>query len=294
MILLGNPYAIKNGVVHWGRHPVAQADPATFQHLGGDWGRDARHVFVQAKPKKIDITTFQYLNPVFVKDGDKAYDWEGAIKGADATTFEVLDPGIFIAEEIATKSWARGYARDCNAVYFHDQMFGRATAVRGADPATFVSLRNDFGYDSESVWYQKARLQKADPKSWVYLGRLWSMDRERIYYAEREVPGVDRKSFTVVNAPTIGNLASDCERFFDADRPIDEQEFWKRVSENFADFEIWFRVAFHRIRNTCTTCNGSGDCNCKRKGGGSDTASCARCGGTGKCHLCKGEGRVRV
>lgn len=293
MILLGNPYAIKNGVVHWGQQPVAQADPATFQHLGGDWGRDARHVFVQANPKRIEIATFQYLNPVFVKDGNNAYDWEGTIKGADAKTFEVLDPGIFVAEEITTKAWARGYARDCNTVYFHDQMFGRATALRGADPATFVSLRNDFGYDSKSVWCQKSRLPKADPKSWVYLGRLWSIDRDRIYYAEREVTGIDRKSFTVVNAPTIGNLASDCQGFFDADRPIGEQEFWTRISENFATFENWFRVAFHRIRNTCTTCNGSGDCYCKRKGD-SDTASCARCNGTGKCHICKGEGRVRV
>src|SRR5690349_4086692 len=75
MILLGNPYTIKNGIVHWGRHPVPQADPATFQHLGGDWGWDARHVFVQAKAKKIDVATFEYLNPVFVKDANNAYDW---------------------------------------------------------------------------------------------------------------------------------------------------------------------------------------------------------------------------
>ena len=104
MILLGNPYAIKNEIVHWASHPVVQADPATFQHLGGDWARDARHVFVQGKPKKIDIATFEYLNPVFVKDNDNAYDWEGSIKGADAKTFEVLDPGIFITEEITTRA----------------------------------------------------------------------------------------------------------------------------------------------------------------------------------------------
>lgn len=292
MILLGNPFAIKNGIVYWGRHPVPHADAATFQHLGGGWGRDVQHVYLQSKSKKIDITTFQYLNPVFVKDANNAYDWEGAIRGADPKTFETLDPGVFVSEEITTNCWARGYARDSNAVYFHDQMFGRATALRGADPATFVSLRNDFGYDSKSVWCQKSRLPKADPKTWVYLGRLWSMDRERIFYAEREVVGIDRKSFTVVHAPTIGNFSTDCERFFDADRPIDEQEFWKRVFENFSGFENWLQIAYHRIRNTCTTCDGSGDCYCKRKGE-SDSGPCARCSGSGKCHVCKGLGRIR-
>ena len=243
-----NPYTIKNGVVHWRHYPIARADPTTFQHLGGDWGRDERHVFVQAKSKKVDVGTFQYLNPVFTKDEENAYDWEGPIKGADAKTFEVLDPGVFVDAEITTRAWARGYARDGKAVYFHDQMFGRAAAVRGADPATFVSLRNDFGYDSKNVWWQKSRLPKADPKTWVYLGRLWSLDKERMYYAHVEVLGIDRKSFTVVNAPTIGNLACDCNRFFDASRPIDEEEFWRRVSENFASFENWFRVAYHGVR----------------------------------------------
>ena len=145
MNIFRNPYTIKNGVVHWGRHPVANADPTTFEHLGGDWGRDEKRVFVQDTRKKVDIATFKYLNPVFAKDGDSVYDWDGKIKGADAKTFDVLDPGIFVdSEDITTKTWARGYARDCRAVYYHDQMTGRASALRRADPDTFVSLRNDF------------------------------------------------------------------------------------------------------------------------------------------------------
>jgi hypothetical protein len=79
------------------------------------------------------------------------------------------------------------------------------------------------------------------------------MDRDRIYYGATEVPDIDRERFTVVHAPTIGNLATDGKRFFDAHRPIDEQEFWKRVSENFAAFENWFRIAYHNIRGTRTT-----------------------------------------
>lgn len=255
MILLGNPYTIKNGVVHWGRHPVPQADPETFQHLGGSWARDLRQVFVHDKPKKIDIATFEYLNPVFVKDARNAYDWEGSIKGADARTFETT------------------------------------RALRGADPRTFVSLRNNFGYDSKNIWCQKTKLPRADAKTWVCLGRWWSMDRDRIFYGATEVPGIDRTSFTVVAAPTGPNLATDGDRFFTGNRVIPEEEFWSRISEDFARFETWFRARYHGIRKTCTTCSGSGDCYCKRKEEPSE--SCARCNGSGKCHLCNGVGRVR-
>jgi hypothetical protein len=289
MILLGNLYEIKNGVVQWNGYPIPRADPATFQHLGGSWGRDARHVFVHNNVKKIDLATFQYLNPVFVKDANNAYDWEGTIKGADAKTFEVLDPGIRVDEKLTTAVWACGFARDCNAVYFHDQMTGRASAVRGADPATFVSLRNGYGIDSKSVWGGDLRLPKADPKTWLYLGRGWSMDCERVYCGGSEAPGIDRERFTVVAAPTIALYATDCKRFFENHRPIEEQEFWQKLSENFSSFEKWFRVAYEKIRNTCTTCGGSGDCVCKRKGH-TDTSSCTHCSGSGKCRVCDGAG----
>ena len=266
MILLGNRYTVKKGIVHWRFHPVPQADPATFRHLGGDWGQDAKRVFVQNKVKKLDFATFQYMNPVYTKDVNNLYDWEGAIKGADAETFEVLDAGVIIAAEITSRAWACGYARDRNAVYFHDQMFGRATALRGADPATFVSLRNRYGHDAESVWFDKSRIPKANPKTWVHLGRGWSIDGERVFYGTTEVAGVDAGSFTVVAAPTVSNLAADCQRFYENHLPIPESEFWKEVSENFTAFENRLRVAYQRLRNTCTTCSGSGDCFCKRKG----------------------------
>jgi hypothetical protein len=291
MIMLGNRYTIKEDGVYWGTYAVPRADPATFQHLGGDWGRDANNIFVQFKTKKIDVATFNYLNSVYVKDANSVYDWEGVLKGADAESFETLDPGVIIPFDIATEARARGYARDRNSVYYHDQAFGRATALRGADPKSFVSLRNDYGFDSKSVWYQKARLPKSDPKTWIYIGQQWSMDRDRIYYVDREVAGVNRNSFTVVPAPTIGNYATDGDQFFSADQLIVEDEFWSKITKDFAAFESWFRSAFHRIRKTCTYCNGSGDCYCKRKGE-IDTVSCARCSGSGKCHVCRGKGRT--
>jgi hypothetical protein len=42
---------------------------------------------------------------------------------------------------------------------------------------------------------------------------------------------------------------------------------------------------------TCIHCNGSGDCYCKRKGK-TTPDQCPRCEESGKCHVCKGTGRV--
>jgi hypothetical protein len=41
----------------------------------------------------------------------------------------------------------------------------------------------------------------------------------------------------------------------------------------------------------CTYCNGSGDCFCRRKGT-VIAEECARCDGSGKCHVCQGSGRL--
>lgn len=241
-------YELKNGQVYWNGGPVKQADSSSFQALGGPWGRDASHVFVQGTPRRgLDLATFELLNPVYAKDAHSVYDWEGTIKDADPATFKVLDPGIVAEESISTKFWFRGYARDAKAVYYHDQMVGRATRIRGADLESFVSLRNDYGFDEQGVWCQKTRLPKADPSTWIYLGRLWSRDDKRMYYAEREVRDIDQARFSIVNAPTIGSYALDGRRYFFSDREITEDKFWSSISADFASFEQWFQVARQRI-----------------------------------------------
>jgi hypothetical protein len=56
--------------------------------------------------------------------------------------------------------------------------------------------------------------------------------------------------------------------------------------------EIKLQKEIERQRGRiCHYCRGSSDCYCKRKGGG-DSDQCARCNGSGKCHACKGTGRL--
>jgi hypothetical protein len=45
----------------------------------------------------------------------------------------------------------------------------------------------------------------------------------------------------------------------------------------------------HSVAGSCSYCQGSGECYCKRRRPGS-TDECPRCQGSGKCHVCRGEG----
>ncbi len=232
-------YVIRDGVVFWRHYAVAHADPASFQALGGDWGVDRQSVFVQDRRKKIDRSTFRYLNPLFVLDQKAVYDWNGPIKGADPASFVALDPGIEPGYDILQETWNRGYGRDSRQVYYHDQMVGRAAVVRGADPSSFQSFRNGYGSDAVSVYFGKARLKHSHPATWVYLGRGYSADRDRIFYCERELVGIDRAAFTVVGLPTSANYATDGTRWFENDREIPAKQFLGEMKSSIEVLGKW-------------------------------------------------------
>jgi hypothetical protein len=233
-------YTIREGVVYWRHHPINDADPVTFQALGGNWGVDCKAVFGQNKKKKIDRTTFRFLNPVFVVDAKAVYDLSGPIKGADPTSFEALDPGIETDWDILQETRNRGYGRDRRQVFYDDQMAGRATAIRGADPASFRSFRNGYGMDLESIYYGKARIKNSDPSSWTFLGRCYCADKERIFYCEREMAGVERARFTVIGLPTSGNYATDGKRWFENDVEIPAKDFLDKIEDTIEIFGGWF------------------------------------------------------
>ena len=217
------------GWVVW-RGIEMDADPDTFVALSNCWGVDAEAVYVQDSRKRIDRASFRLLNPVFAVDRTAAYDWEGRIKGADPKSFETIDSGVVQTEDdLLPGVDYKGYARDRSQVYFHDQMEGRAGAIKSADVKTFRSFGNGYGADANSVYLGKAKVPKADPETWVYLGRNYSMDNARVWFLNREIKGVQRSTFCVVNLPHHQSFATDGLTCFKQDRKVTEAEFHKDV-----------------------------------------------------------------
>ena len=212
------------------------ADPSSFVALTDTWGFDDQSVFVQHRRKRnIDRASFRLLNPVFAVDCNAVYDWSGAVKQADAKSFEVLDSGIVAQQELMTDLDFMSYAIDQKYVWFHEQMYGRATAIKSADRTTFQSFRNGYGADVNCVYWGKRKLPKSDPSTWLALGNGYSMDHRRVWFQNRVLSPVQRHRFLVVNVPTIPSLATDGDRFFANDATITQTEFERELSQAAQD-----------------------------------------------------------
>lgn len=224
-------YEVNEDVVTW-RGYETDADPATFVALTDAWGIDDDAVYVQySRRRKIDRGSFRLLNPVFGVDKHAVYEWRGAIKNADPRSFEALDAGTVVSDsELLSEIVYVSYARDKQSVWFQDQMAGRASALKSADPATFQSFRNGYGADATTVYYGKLKLNNSDPASWIYLGRGFSMDHARVWFLNRELKGVRRENFFVVKLPTTMGLATDGNRWFRNDSEIEEAQFAKLLA----------------------------------------------------------------
>ena len=246
---LENPYKIKDNYVYWGSSKIKDADVDSFIHLGGDWGKDGKSIYCQGSRKKLDYASFEYLNPVYVKDKNGVYDWEGLIKKADPLTFKVLDSGYHTSFSIYSQIWIGGYAKDDNQVYYHEQMEGRATAIRGANPTSFISFGNGFGKDNSFVYQEKIKIKKADPDTWAYIGRGYSFDSQRIFYLDRELPvKVNRGTFTVIYGIN-GNYATDGTSFFDNDKKIKKDKFLTKIEDQTNVVNNWFNYEKAQLNN---------------------------------------------
>lgn len=73
---------------------VEKADPATFQQVDADWGKDKQTHFYRYRPLEVDYGSFQLLNNYFAFDKDSAYfHFQGRFESfqADRASFEKVD-----------------------------------------------------------------------------------------------------------------------------------------------------------------------------------------------------------
>lgn len=220
-------------VCYMGR-PLRGADPKTFEVLFGCYARDARSVFFhEIRSQKIDRATFRVLNANFGVDATHAYFVVTPIPGADPKTFRVLDSSY-----IPCLDWFSngGYAADANSVWFAGDGIYR---IKNADPKTFVSLGNGFGYDGERAYYERAMLSGADRPTWrVWRGNL-SVDKDSVFFTNKRVDGVDRLSIWLLAAE---GCFMDRHRVYCNGRPISVKEYielLKHPAENCAWERKW-------------------------------------------------------
>ncbi len=231
MDTIGGTYSREGQQVHWRGRPIAGADPDSFEPLNDVWSRDAARVYCQDKRMKADRATFSALSRIYAKDKDHVYEYSRVVRGADASSFEVLRP----EPEPEDESLCREYARDREYVYHKVLTVGKVSVVRGACPTTFRAAGCGFGLDREAVFFELYRLPKCDPASWRHLGSGYSRDRERVYYGQRLIVGADAATFEVLPGGLFGVWARDARRFYELGIAAEPAKYW----EGFRAFTIF-------------------------------------------------------
>ncbi|HEY5912344.1 MAG TPA: DKNYY domain-containing protein, partial [Verrucomicrobiae bacterium] len=226
-------WAVDSKHVFYMGRPLPGADPKTFEVLLGNYARDARGVFFGPfRSRKIDHATFRVLNANFGVDSSRAYFVITPIRGAAAERFRVLDASL-VAEASGVFLQA-GYAADATSVWFASG--AGIYRIPSADPGTFVSLANRFGYDREHVYFEHSTLPGADPTTWRVWRGLLSVDKKSVFYTNKRIAGVDRVSIRLLSADgtfmdrhRVYSSGKACLR--DPDDPLGGKAFDKLLDE---------------------------------------------------------------
>jgi len=212
---------------------IPNADPATFQAIGGMYLKDKNNVFTyscfgEGSPycvsilKNADVKTFTALSNFLAKDFSHVFYYEEIIQNADPNTLVIASyqPGpklnsdlIFLkdkkyvyyvqartraevlpnADPATFEPLSWYYSKDAKNVYFFTDI------VLNADPATFELLKEIYyGKDNKNVYFHEKIIQGADPKTFISLGGSYFKDSTSVYKEGVKIPNTDPQTFKVL------------------------------------------------------------------------------------------------
>lgn len=180
---------------------IPGADPATFTVLDFNLAKDAKGVWRTDVPiKGADAATAQVVNPGWVwKDRRAVYYQFTLLNGADPSTFQHLSQAFY---------------RDAKYVYWS------TTRLAGADVNTFRTFGNDTPYaaDQRHVWSGDTRMPSIDPGSFRLLHNHVFADKQGVYVTGRALPIIDADTTTFRKVAELDAEGWGCVLFRDAGR----------------------------------------------------------------------------
>jgi hypothetical protein len=173
---------------------IAAADPTSFKAFDTSYAKDKANAYFDGKPiTGADATTFDVLDPnTFAKDRNHVYHLDRPVSD-DPAHFQLLDGGL---------------SRDSAAVYWTD---GR---VLSDDPSHFAIISNTDHYlftkDSRTVHVNGNPIADADPATFRVLREAYAQDATHVFYFADRIAGADLASFH----PLDGPYATDVHRVY--------------------------------------------------------------------------------
>ena len=155
-------------------------------------------------------------------DSKGAYFCVAPVKQADAATFRPLDSGLVHNgwKQAAGGFLRAGYAVDSKSVWFCG---GEGVhRLKAGDPATFVSLGNRYGHDTERVYFQNRALPEVHRATWRHWCGLLSVDQDSVFFTDKRVEGVHRASAVLLEHH---DCFMDRYRLYSGGRTVSSEEY---------------------------------------------------------------------
>jgi len=155
---------------------------ASFVALSEEYSKDKNTVYYKwISPGRFwvveipdaDPATFEVLDFNLAKDANRVWRTDVPIKGADAATAQVVNPG-----------WVW---KDRRRVYY------QFTPLAGVDPGTFRHLNQAFYRDAKHVYWSTTRLDGADVNTFRTFGNdiPYAADARHVWFGDSQIPGIE-------------------------------------------------------------------------------------------------------
>ena len=231
-------YTIQDGKVFDYDVELRGANAETFVAFNNTWAKDDKKVYCHHRVRRVrDHESFEALNELYARDKFQIYLPGINLPKADLASFTVLDAGAgpFFSMALSHVYRLRGYAKDKNAVYFANVI------VKGADPATFQSLRTSFGVDAKQAYYDGKSLHVQDRASWRPITHSLSCDRQAVYFCNRLVKGADPRTVLLL-LPVEDRFFRDHAAFYYNDCAISSEDYYKRLEDIISHYTEMLRL----------------------------------------------------
>lgn len=219
---------------------IPDADPATFETMDFNLAKDANRVWRTDEPiRGADAATAQVVNPGWVwKDKRAVYYQFTRLAGADPESFRHLDQGFY---------------RDAKHVYWC------TSRLEGADVKTFRTFGSDIPYaaDARHVWSGETRLANVDAESFRVLHNHVFADKNGAYVSTRALPILEADATTFRKVAELATAG--CVLFRDAEHEYLFDPYYGEVytltptpDAVVVTKPVWFGEAVGPVRHAAT------------------------------------------
>jgi hypothetical protein len=180
-----SPYHTKDGAWYWKDDRIDLPSSATLTPLNGSFAVANGRGYFRADPiDDSDGATFQALDGTYAKDARHVWYCDTYRKSQEYWLVKRTRATAMAGADPATfRLLTQRYTRDASQIYFE----GEAFAVR--DPATFEVLYSSYARDRVAGYYMREPVPQSDGASFEGLSDHFARDKTHVWYSHINLSG---------------------------------------------------------------------------------------------------------